>query len=575
MTYKIDYQSGGTETLPSIPGKTSIDLAAGVINSTSTSLTFTGRGVPNYGEIQQENFLRLLENFASKSAPQYPTIGQIWFDTAIGGIKVYGMDRGWHRISGGAQPSTTPPTGAAIGDLWFNTANGTLMVWDGSAWKPVSLGASASNTAPANPQTGQFWYNTTNNTVNVWNGSEWVPVGSGGGVESGTTPPASAQVGSLWFHTNEQILYVKVNPSTSPADIPLYFTSWAQVWPSITRFASYVEYNELATRINRVIGSPTVFGALSDVADNQYGWGQTDLVPTFTSINAPSAFDNSKWILLESRLRKALRHTTADETTVPSIGFIMDGRGPSTTATSYTPAVTWNAGWDGMGIMSLASQYTALQNATAALETNRFNLNVASMTIANVRSDSTLGTTWGSNRSLDLNFNFPSHNAARAFFNAGSSARFTISIPTGTGVGFEWFRLVDTNNLNSSGLVIDYKGSRIGFAGTYGANGTTAIGFFDLDTSFKTIASYTRGGAYGAGSLLVTASYNSTTAVMTIRLAFNEGFAAGQLINKATVATDVRVSAPIVSTTPYLDSPVIVAPNVTSSGTFLTATAGT
>ena len=48
-------------------------------DSTSTSITLTGRGLPNYGEIQQENFLRLLENFASDTEPLHPTVGQIWY----------------------------------------------------------------------------------------------------------------------------------------------------------------------------------------------------------------------------------------------------------------------------------------------------------------------------------------------------------------------------------------------------------------------------------------------------------------------------------------------------------------
>jgi len=47
-----------------------------------TSLTLTGRSVVNYGEIQQENFIRLLENFASSSPPKNATIGQLWFDAS-------------------------------------------------------------------------------------------------------------------------------------------------------------------------------------------------------------------------------------------------------------------------------------------------------------------------------------------------------------------------------------------------------------------------------------------------------------------------------------------------------------
>jgi microcystin-dependent protein len=62
-------------------GKTPIVLANLVTNASSTSLVLTGRGTSEYGEIQQENFVKLLENFASKNIPPHPTVGQTWFCT--------------------------------------------------------------------------------------------------------------------------------------------------------------------------------------------------------------------------------------------------------------------------------------------------------------------------------------------------------------------------------------------------------------------------------------------------------------------------------------------------------------
>lgn len=72
----IDWQSNGAEGLP---GKNAIVLGEQSTNSSSTSLTLTGQKLLNYGEIQQENFIRLLENFASKDEPPNKTIGQLWF----------------------------------------------------------------------------------------------------------------------------------------------------------------------------------------------------------------------------------------------------------------------------------------------------------------------------------------------------------------------------------------------------------------------------------------------------------------------------------------------------------------
>lgn len=47
--------------------------------SANTSLVLVGRGTPFYGEIVQRNLVYLLENFASPTRPQFPTIGQLWY----------------------------------------------------------------------------------------------------------------------------------------------------------------------------------------------------------------------------------------------------------------------------------------------------------------------------------------------------------------------------------------------------------------------------------------------------------------------------------------------------------------
>jgi hypothetical protein len=82
MSYTINYSDSSKAPflLPSL-----------VADSTLASLTFTGRGAKNFGQIQQQNYLHLLENFASPDEPAHPIEGQTWYDTSTSAplLKVY------------------------------------------------------------------------------------------------------------------------------------------------------------------------------------------------------------------------------------------------------------------------------------------------------------------------------------------------------------------------------------------------------------------------------------------------------------------------------------------------------
>jgi len=71
MPYRINKWNGNELTV----------LEDGRINAT-TSVKLVGRNYAGYGEVQNENFLWLLENFAADSAPPTPLTGQIYYNTA-------------------------------------------------------------------------------------------------------------------------------------------------------------------------------------------------------------------------------------------------------------------------------------------------------------------------------------------------------------------------------------------------------------------------------------------------------------------------------------------------------------
>tara|TARA_B100000900_G_scaffold410265_1_gene427750 strand:+ start:1143 stop:2615 length:1473 start_codon:yes stop_codon:yes gene_type:complete len=90
----------------------------------STTIKLVGKNYAGYGEIQNENFVHLMENFSSANSPANPLSGQIWFDSAAKKLKFY--DGSLFRSTGGAEVSTTQPVGLTTGDFWWDSGNNQL-----------------------------------------------------------------------------------------------------------------------------------------------------------------------------------------------------------------------------------------------------------------------------------------------------------------------------------------------------------------------------------------------------------------------------------------------------------------
>lgn len=119
MSYKLNKSNG--ELL--------VDLVDGQIDTTSTDLTLVGRNYKGFGEFINENYIKLLENFAKTSAPRAPLIGQLWYDTAEQRLKVYTGET--FRSAAGAVVSQTRPN-LVTGDLWIDSLNNKLYFFDGA-----------------------------------------------------------------------------------------------------------------------------------------------------------------------------------------------------------------------------------------------------------------------------------------------------------------------------------------------------------------------------------------------------------------------------------------------------------
>jgi hypothetical protein len=102
-------------------------VAEGDVDDSATGLSLVGKNVNGYGQYINNNFIKLLGNFANSSGspPSNPIKGQIWYDTTLKGLKVY--DTTWKKVSG-ATVADIQPSNLGTGDLWWDSKNSQMKV---------------------------------------------------------------------------------------------------------------------------------------------------------------------------------------------------------------------------------------------------------------------------------------------------------------------------------------------------------------------------------------------------------------------------------------------------------------
>jgi hypothetical protein len=202
-----------------------------------------GKNYPLYGELQNENFIKLLQNFANSNAPAKPLQGELWYDTSTNG-------------------------------------NFVLRVFNGTAWNvvtPVWVSASA----PITNQVGAQWWDSTNYQLNVYNGSSWTVVGpaykapdgkSGALVES-VLDTLGATHNVIKFYSNNNVIAIvsyDASFTLSPAN-PI--AGFSTIGPGMT----------LASGVNDnlIHGTAVNSQQLGNIAASNYA--RTDVNSTFSA----------------------------------------------------------------------------------------------------------------------------------------------------------------------------------------------------------------------------------------------------------------------------------------------------
>ena len=120
MPYSIDTFSGSKTFL----------VEEGTINNT-LDIRLIGKNYAGYGEVQNENFVHILENFAGVNPPPRPTNGQIWYDDLNKKIKFWDATALQWKSTGGVTVSVEEPTNLSEGDLWWKKTTKQLFAYDG------------------------------------------------------------------------------------------------------------------------------------------------------------------------------------------------------------------------------------------------------------------------------------------------------------------------------------------------------------------------------------------------------------------------------------------------------------
>jgi hypothetical protein len=133
----------------------------------TTNLSFVGRNYSGYGEIINENLLKLLENFSNTTPPSRPLMGQLWFDST-GDRRRLNLCYDGKNFKGLAtlRVQSITPSASIQGELWWDTTNNQLKAFNGSNY--LTIGPTIVSSAKASwTFTEETYIDDTNTSYSI------------------------------------------------------------------------------------------------------------------------------------------------------------------------------------------------------------------------------------------------------------------------------------------------------------------------------------------------------------------------------------------------------------------------
>jgi hypothetical protein len=120
-------------TINKTDGTVLTTIADGTLDTT-LDISLFGKNYAGFGELLNENQVKLLENFANTTSnvPTKALEGQLFYDTTLKQLQVY--QGSVFKAVSGSNVSTSQPTVGSTGDLWFDSENEQVYVYNGSIW---------------------------------------------------------------------------------------------------------------------------------------------------------------------------------------------------------------------------------------------------------------------------------------------------------------------------------------------------------------------------------------------------------------------------------------------------------